>query len=78
MSYNQQRHEMLRKLQIEQLPTLYAPTEMEEHYHPFGESLPIRSKMPVPGKRCPNCLRRGQTIWVIPGKRCSQCGTEVL
>jgi len=31
----------------------------------------------VPGKRCPACQSRGQTIWVIPGKRCPQCGHEV-
>lgn len=31
----------------------------------------------VPGRRCPACLSRGQTVWVIPGKRCPQCGTEV-
>ncbi|KAF2769542.1 hypothetical protein EJ03DRAFT_312272 [Teratosphaeria nubilosa] len=38
--------------------------------------LPIRT-MPVPGRRCPTCLAKGVTIWVIPGKRCSNCGTEV-
>jgi len=32
----------------------------------------------VPGRRCPACLSRGQTVWVIPGKYCPQCGTEVL
>ncbi|CBX95827.1 predicted protein [Plenodomus lingam JN3] len=33
--------------------------------------------MPVPGRRCPACLERGDTIWVIPGKCCPQCGTPV-
>ena len=32
---------------------------------------------PVPGRRCPNCLERGDTVWVIPGKCCPQCGTPV-
>jgi len=31
----------------------------------------------VPGRRCPACLERGDTVWVIPGKCCSQCGTRV-
>lgn len=34
-------------------------------------------ELQVPGRKCPNCLSRGQTVWVIPGKRCPQCGTEV-
>ncbi|KAH6638449.1 hypothetical protein C7974DRAFT_308474 [Boeremia exigua] len=33
--------------------------------------------MPVPGRRCPACLERGDTVWVIPGKCCPQCGTPV-
>ncbi|KAF2186936.1 hypothetical protein K469DRAFT_570978 [Zopfia rhizophila CBS 207.26] len=33
--------------------------------------------LPVPGRRCPACLERGETIWVIPGKCCPQCGTPV-
>lgn len=32
---------------------------------------------PVPGRRCPSCLERGDTVWVIPGKCCPQCGTPV-
>jgi len=32
---------------------------------------------PVPGRRCPNCLSKGQTVWVIPGKHCPQCKTAV-
>ena len=32
---------------------------------------------PVPGRRCPACLERGDTVWVIPGKCCPQCGTPV-
>jgi len=32
---------------------------------------------PVPGRRCPSCLGRGDTVWVIPGKCCPQCGTPV-
>ncbi|KAF1969137.1 hypothetical protein BU23DRAFT_557834 [Bimuria novae-zelandiae CBS 107.79] len=33
--------------------------------------------VPVPGRRCPACLERGQTVWVIPGKCCPTCGTPV-
>jgi len=32
---------------------------------------------PVPGRRCPSCLDKGETVWVIPGKDCPQCGTSV-
>ena len=32
---------------------------------------------PVPGRRCPACLERGDTVWVIPGKCCPICGTPV-
>jgi len=39
---------------------------------PYGEP-----SDPVPGRRCPACLERGQTVWVIPGKCCSNCGTPV-
>ncbi|KAF1828837.1 hypothetical protein BDW02DRAFT_511357 [Decorospora gaudefroyi] len=35
------------------------------------------TNMPVPGRRCPACLERGDTVWVIPGKACPQCGTPV-
>ncbi|KAF2106076.1 hypothetical protein BDV96DRAFT_508473, partial [Lophiotrema nucula] len=49
-------------------------------------SLPVRNTdndegvrmMPVPGRRCPECLEtRGETIWIIPGRCCWQCGTPV-
>ena len=39
-------------------------------------SLPLQN-MPVPGRKCPNCLSKGDTVWVIPGKCCPECGTEV-
>jgi len=32
---------------------------------------------PVPGRRCPSCLEKGDTVWVIPGKNCPVCGTPV-
>jgi len=32
---------------------------------------------PVTGRRCPACLERGDTVWVIPGKCCPVCGTPV-
>jgi len=33
--------------------------------------------VPVPGKRCPACFEKGETVWVIPGKCCPDCGTPV-
>ncbi|KAF2808557.1 uncharacterized protein BDZ99DRAFT_464422 [Mytilinidion resinicola] len=33
--------------------------------------------MPVPGRRCPACLEKGETVWVIQGKCCPECGTPV-
>jgi hypothetical protein len=32
---------------------------------------------PTPGRRCPACLERGDTVWVIPGNSCIICGTPV-
>jgi hypothetical protein len=32
---------------------------------------------PVPGRRCPNCLEKGDTVWVIPVNNCPQCTTPV-
>jgi hypothetical protein len=39
---------------------------------PFGEP-----QDPVPGRRCPACLERGDSVWVIPGNSCPVCGTPV-
>ncbi|KAF2253114.1 hypothetical protein BU26DRAFT_515487 [Trematosphaeria pertusa] len=44
---------------------------------PFMNDMEGITTMPVPGRRCPACLERGQTVWVIPGKCCPQCGTPV-
>ena len=41
-------------------------------WDPFGDP-----QDPVPGRRCPACLERGDTVWVIPGKCCPVCGTPV-
>ncbi|KAK3072473.1 hypothetical protein LTR53_006725 [Teratosphaeriaceae sp. CCFEE 6253] len=80
MSYNRRRYETLRRLGVEQLPAIPTGSEWHEHRHssrhPFQGDLPVRT-MPVPGRRCPNCLGKGQTVWVIPGKRCPQCQTAV-
>lgn len=37
----------------------------------------VPQEYPVPGRRCPSCLERGDTVWVIPGKSCPICGTPV-
>ncbi|CZT22848.1 uncharacterized protein RCC_08554 [Ramularia collo-cygni] len=50
--------------------------DVDEPRYPFAMNLPIRDR-PVPGRKCPNCLARGQTYWVAYGKRCAQCGTEI-
>ncbi|KAI6791227.1 hypothetical protein KC366_g1564 [Hortaea werneckii] len=78
MPYNTQRRETLCRLGIEQLPAIMDEPEWDNHQpvQGFPHGLPVRT-MPVPGRRCPACLSRGQTVWVIPGKRCPQCGTEV-
>ena len=93
MSYNQRRYETLRRLRIEQLPTLRMSNDADQdHLTSFGD-LPVRStpvsincysylrsdnnNVQVPGRKCPNCAAKGQTVWVIPGKRCPQCGTQV-
>ncbi|KAI5369455.1 hypothetical protein Slin15195_G003310 [Septoria linicola] len=85
MSYNAQRYETLLRLGIEQLPPLSACSSNESVESETcakivtsqpSPSMAIRER-PVPGRKCPNCQARGQTIWVIPGKRCPQCGTEV-
>ena len=50
---------------------------------PFGGGSSVSSpgitgdEWPVPGRRCPPCLERGDTVWVIPGKCCAICGTPV-
>ncbi|GAB7364072.1 hypothetical protein MBLNU230_g4625t1 [Neophaeotheca triangularis] len=72
MAYNVHRFATLERLGIEQLPALVPDPEFEF----FSTALAIRER-PVPGKRCPQCAARGQTIWVIPGKRCPQCRAEV-
>ncbi|KAK4981703.1 hypothetical protein LTR66_002246 [Elasticomyces elasticus] len=77
MSANFGRYEILRRLGIEQLPALVAAEEPVDEVSdgPFP-NIPLTT-MPVPGRRCPACALKGQTVWVIPGKRCPQCGTPV-
>jgi NADH-ubiquinone oxidoreductase chain 4 len=31
-------------------------------------------EIPMHGVRCPECLKKDQTVWVIPGTRCHKCG----
>ncbi|KAL0257252.1 hypothetical protein SLS55_008062 [Diplodia seriata] len=81
MSFNQfnniRRHEILERLGIEQLPALMPGQE-----HPDVEPEERRPEvplvmLPVPGRKCPSCLAKGETVWVIPGKCCPACGTPV-
>lgn len=92
-SYSRRRYETLRKLGIEQLPVLRmsdAPNHTRPEN--FGDlpirTMPVSLKVQicmvstltndqVPGRKCPTCFNKGQTVWVIPGKRCPQCGTQV-
>jgi hypothetical protein len=37
---------------------------------PIGDS-PVD---PLPGVKCPACLRQGIETWVLPGKHCPRCG----
>ncbi|KAF2146514.1 uncharacterized protein K452DRAFT_294082 [Aplosporella prunicola CBS 121167] len=73
---NVRRQEILERLGIEQLPPLM-PGEEYAHAEPErGGSVPM-VMLPVPGRKCPACLAKGETVWVIPGKCCPQCGTPV-
>ena len=35
----------------------------------------INQMSPMPGVRCPNCLKRDIIQWVLPGKHCPKCST---
>ncbi|KAM0714886.1 hypothetical protein Q7P37_009351 [Cladosporium fusiforme] len=83
MTYSTRRYDALCRLGVEQLPSLAIDEHRRSGAEQFGGMsnplqghLPLRG-VPVPGRRCPCCLQRGQTVWVIPGKKCPQCGTEV-
>lgn len=92
-SYRQRRYEILRKLGIEQLPVLRMSDAPNHTSTANLGDLPIRTMPvspishlhmvsvltndQVPGRKCPTCLTKGNTVWVIPGKRCPQCGTQV-
>jgi hypothetical protein len=56
-------------------PYVDSDSEGESRGQQDGDGKPIQN--PVPGRRCPACLERGDTVWVIPGKCCPQCGTPV-
>ena len=43
-------------------------------YVTLGEDNELQA---VPGRRCPTCLERGDTVWVIPGNCCPECETPV-
>ncbi|KAA8616769.1 hypothetical protein Ptr902_11519 [Pyrenophora tritici-repentis] len=53
------------------------PTPIDTVASPYMSNLGGVRTWPVPGRRCPACLERGDTVWVIPGKCCPQCGTPV-
>ncbi|KAK7542867.1 uncharacterized protein J3D65DRAFT_665185 [Phyllosticta citribraziliensis] len=78
MSFNNiHRQQILERLGIEQLPALLPGEEM-----PFFDPDETRSEipiisLPVPGRKCPACLAKGEVVWVIPGKCCPQCGTPL-
>ncbi|KAJ9623552.1 hypothetical protein H2203_005814 [Taxawa tesnikishii (nom. ined.)] len=77
MSQNFLRHQILASLGIEQLPTLIAQDEPMDDSLEAPLSIPSMITLPIPGKKCPACAAKGQTVWVIPGKQCPQCRTEV-
>jgi hypothetical protein len=49
-----------------------SPITSESNPEPFGEP-----EEPTPGRRCPSCLEKGDSVWVIPGQSCPICGTPV-
>ena len=52
------------------------PYNLSSHM-PVGDPWPDPVNDPTPGRRCPACLERGDTVWVIPGQCCPACGTPV-
>ena len=41
----------------------------------INDSTNINEMSPMPGVRCPNCLKRDIVQWVLPGKHCPKCST---
>ncbi|KAF2085683.1 hypothetical protein K490DRAFT_67563 [Saccharata proteae CBS 121410] len=76
VNHNLHRQQMLKQLGIEQLPPLVLGSK---DMQPESESNVDAHTvvMPVPGRKCPACLSKGETVWVIPGKCCPACGTPV-
>nr|POF12889.1 hypothetical protein CFP56_10039 [Quercus suber] len=74
MLFNVQHDKPIRRQTRPQRP-LNCPAIIWDDEDSCGQ-LPIE-EFPVPGRRCPDCFRKGQTVWVLPGKKCSQCGTIV-
>lgn len=61
-------------------PDICINMELIKDYDVVDSTLPRpegETQLPVPGRRCPSCLERGDTVWVIPGKCCPVCGTPV-
>ncbi|KAF2835559.1 hypothetical protein M501DRAFT_1060835 [Patellaria atrata CBS 101060] len=78
MSSSHQRNEIMARLGIEQLPVLIAADPDDENtWEQLQQPAPMTQMMTVPGRKCPNCLAKGQTVWVIPGKCCPECGVPV-
>lgn len=63
--------DLYQDLPIRKMPVRRQPMTIFRLLQPYSQD------SQVPGRRCPSCLQRGHTVWVIPGKRCPQCGTEV-
>jgi len=83
MSLNLRQCDILYRPDIQRSGAIVAKDEML-HSEPKGVvtfhaniDRPNLRMIPVPGRKCPVCLAKGQTVWVVPGKRCPKCGTEV-
>ncbi|KAJ9633937.1 hypothetical protein H2199_009186 [Coniosporium tulheliwenetii] len=78
MSSNIRRRDLLERLGIEQLSALEAAYDPVDWFLDGSQAdHPFRTVMTVPGRKCPACLAKGDTVWVILGKCCPQCGTPV-
>ncbi|KAF2459859.1 hypothetical protein BDY21DRAFT_336688 [Lineolata rhizophorae] len=65
------------KLDLEQLSGQAIPVNSAEIQWDESPNDNPTTNYTVPGRKCPNCLAKGQTVWVIKGKCCPQCGTVV-
>ncbi|KAF7897622.1 hypothetical protein EAF00_005850 [Botryotinia globosa] len=72
MPYQPSPFEIIVRGEMNILPSIESmPMPFDEISGSFG-----MTQIPgIPSVRCPNCLTRGQEVWVIAGRACGACGT---